>query len=191
MPKKDPRIDAYISKAADFAKPILHRIRKAVHKGCPQAEEDIKWKSPFFMYKGMFAAMMAFKGHCALILPRNGKLILGKEEARFRRLTSADDLPADNVLLGYIRKAVELKDAGVKRPRPTTKKKPVAVPDYFLAALKKNEKALAAFEKMPPSHKREYVDWIVEAKREETRAKRITSAIQMLSEGKSRNWKYQ
>jgi uncharacterized protein YdeI (YjbR/CyaY-like superfamily) len=169
----------------------LNRIRKAVHKGCPQAEEDIKWKSPFFMYKGMFAAIMAFKAHCAFILPGNGKLILGKEEAKLRRLTSADDLPADSVLLGYIRKAVELKDAGVKRPRPTTKKKPVVVPDYFLAALKKNKKTLAAFEKMPPSHKREYVDWIIEAKREETRAKRIATALQMLSEGKSRNWKYQ
>lgn len=191
MPKKDPRVDAYIEKAADFAKPILTRIRKLIHKGCPQVEEDIKWSSPFFMYKGMFAAMMGFKGHCAFIIPGNGKLILGKEEAKFRRLKSSADLPADSVLLGYIRKAVELKEAGVKPTPPKAKKKDLVVPDYFLVALKKNKKALATFEAFSPSHKREYVEWITDAKQEETRARRLKSAIEMMSKGKSRNWKYQ
>lgn len=191
MPKKDPRVDAYIEKAADFAKPILTRIRKLIHKGCPQVEEDIKWSSPFFMYKGMFAATMGFKGHCALLFPGNGKLILGKSEAKFRRLKSSADLPADSILLGYIRKAVELKEAGVKPPRTKAKKKELVVPDYFLAALKKNKKALAAFEAFSPSHKREYVEWITGAKQEETRARRLKSAIEMMSKGKSRNWKYQ
>jgi uncharacterized protein YdeI (YjbR/CyaY-like superfamily) len=190
MPKKNPKIDAYIAKSADFAKPILIRIRRLVHQACPQVEEDMKWSSPFFMYKGMFAAMMGFKAHCALIFPGNGKMILGKEEAKFRRLTSDDELPSDSVLLGYFRKAVELKDAGIKRPRPKAKK-PIVVPDYFLAALKKNKKALAAFENFPPSHQREYVEWIVEAKQEETRLRRLQSALKMLAEGKSRNWKYQ
>jgi uncharacterized protein YdeI (YjbR/CyaY-like superfamily) len=191
MPKQNPRVDAYIAKSADFAKPILHRIRKLVHKACPQVEEDIKWSSPFFMYKGMFAAMMAFKAHCAFIFPGNGKLILGQDEAKFRRFTSLADLPSDNVLLDYLRKAVELKDAGAKPVRSKEVKKALVVPDYFLVALKKNKKALAVFEGFPPSHKREYVDWITEAKREETRARRIQSALEMLAKGKSRNWKYE
>jgi uncharacterized protein YdeI (YjbR/CyaY-like superfamily) len=190
MPKKDPRVDAYIEKAGDFTKPMLNRFRKLVHKACPEVEEDIKWSSPFFMYKGMFAAMMGFKEHCAFIFPGSGELILGKEEERFRRLTSAADLPADSVLLGYIRKAVDLKDAGIKRPRPKAKKE-LVVPDYFLAAVKKNKKALAAFEAFSPSHKREYVEWVAQAKQEETRARRLKSAIEMMSKGKSRNWKYQ
>jgi uncharacterized protein YdeI (YjbR/CyaY-like superfamily) len=190
MPKQNPRVDAYIAKSADFAKPILHRIRKLVHKGCPQVEEDIKWSSPFFMYKGMFAAMMAFKAHCALIFPGNGKLIMGRDEAKLRRFASLADLPSDKILLGYIRKAVELKDAGIK-PARSKAKKPLVVPDYFLALLRKNKKALAVFENFPPSHQREYVDWIVDAKQEKTRLRRIQSALEMLAKGKSRNWKYQ
>lgn len=190
MPKKDPRVDVYIAKAADFAKPILNHFRKLAHKACPQVEEDIKWSSPFFMYKGMFAAMMAFKRHCAFIFPGNSKLILGREEAKLRRLTSLADLPADSVLLGYLRKAVELKEAGIKPPRAKAKKE-LVVPDYFSAELKKNRKALATFEAFSPSHKREYVEWITQAKQEETRARRMKSAIEMMSNGKSRNWKYQ
>src|ERR1700677_5083571 len=114
MPKKDPRVDAYIAKSSDFAKPFLQRIRKLVHQACPQVEETIKWKSPFFMYKGMFAAMMAFKGHCTFIFPGNSKLILGKGKINYRRLLSLADLPPDRILLDHIRKAIELKDAGIK-----------------------------------------------------------------------------
>ena len=195
MAKKDPRIDAYIAKSADFAKPILNRIRRLVHKACPQVQESIKWSSPFFLHKGILVAMPAFKKHCALIFWKR-KLVLGAKAGGgmgpFRRITSLADLPADKLLLGYIRKAVEINDAGIKtsrRAKPNKAK--VIVPAYFLAALKKNKKALAAFEGFSPSHKREYVDWITEAKREETRARRIKSAIEMLAKGKSRNWKYE
>ena len=195
MAKKNPSVDAYIDKSADFAKPILNHLRKLAHQACPEVEEEMKWKSPFFLHKGIFAAMMAFKQHCALIFWKR-KLVLGDKAGGgmgpFRRITSLADLPGDKELLAYFRKAVELNAAGVKvavRAKPRTAK--VVVPDYFLAALKKNKKALAAFEVFSPSHQREYVQWIAEAKREETRAKRIESAIQMLSEGKSRNWKYE
>ena len=195
MAKKNPRVDAYIDKAGDFAKPILNHIRKLVHKACPEVEEDIKWNSPFFQHKGILAAMMAFKQHCALIFWKR-KLVLGAKAGSgmgpFRRITSLADLPGDKELLGYFRKAMELNETGVKSPaRAKPNKAKVMVPDYFKAALQKNKKALAVFEQMPPSHKREYVEWITEAKREETRAKRIESAIQMLSKGKSRNWKYE
>jgi uncharacterized protein YdeI (YjbR/CyaY-like superfamily) len=189
MPKKNPLVDAYIAKSADFAKPILNRIRKLVHTACPQVEEAIKWNSPFFLHKGVMITMPAFKQHCALIFWK-GKLILGKERMKYRRLTSLADLPTDKVLLGYIRKAVELNETGVKIPRPKSKAK-VIVPAYLLTALKKNKKALATFEAFSPSHKREYIDWVTEAKLPETRARRLEKMIQMLVKGKSRNWKYQ
>ena len=188
MPKKSPLVDAYIAKSADFAKPILNRIRKLVHTACPQVEEAIKWNSPFFVYKGILVAMPAFKQHCALIFWK-GKLILGKERAKYRRLTSLADLPADKALLGYIRKAVELNETGVKIPKPKTKAK-IVVAAYLLAALKKNKKALATFEAFGPSHKREYIQWVTEAKLTETRARRLEKMIAMLARGKSRHWKY-
>jgi uncharacterized protein YdeI (YjbR/CyaY-like superfamily) len=190
MSKKDPRVDAYIAQAGDFAKPILNRVRKLVHAACPEVEETIKWNAPFFVHKGILICMPAFKRHCALIFWK-GKLILGKERAKLRRLTSAADLPANKILLGHIRKAVELNEQGIKGPpRQRTKAKEMPVPDYFLAALKKNKKAQAAFEKFSPSHRREYIQWITEAKQEETRLRRMAKAIQQLAGGKPHNWQY-
>ena len=188
MAKKDPRVDAYIAKAGDFARPILKRIRKLVHAACPQVEEAMKWNSPFFTHRGILVAMPSFKKHCALIFWK-GKIILGRERTKYHRLTSLADLPGDKVLLGWIRKAIELNEAGVKVVRPKTKKK-IDVPDYFLAALKKNKKALATFEKFSPSHKREYVEWITGARQEETRARRMATAVKWLAQGKPHNWKY-
>jgi uncharacterized protein YdeI (YjbR/CyaY-like superfamily) len=192
MSKKDPRIDAYIARSADFAKPILRRLRGLVHAACPDVEETIKWSAPFYEYKGILLATPAFKRHCALVFWR-GRLILSKDQkTKLRRLTSISDLPGDKTLTGYIRKAVALNEAGVKSPGPKPKaKKALVVPDYFLAALKKNNKALRAFEHFSPSHQREYVEWITEAKREETRSKRIKAALALMSKGKSRYWKYQ
>lgn len=187
MAKKDPRVDAYIARAGDFAKPILNRIRKLVHAACPQVEETMKWNSPFFVHQGILVAIPAFKRHCALIFWK-GKIILGKDRAKYRRLTSPADLPADKILLGYIRKAVELNEAGVKVSRP--KAKEVVVPGYFGSALRKNRKALATFEKFSPSHRREYVEWVTSAKLAETRARRMLQAIKTLAQGKSHNAQY-
>jgi uncharacterized protein YdeI (YjbR/CyaY-like superfamily) len=190
MPKQDPRVDAYIAKSADFAKPILKRIRKLVHAACPDVTETMKWNMPFFEHKGSLCGMAAFKQHCALMFWK-GRLFLGKERDKFRRITSPADLPGDKILTGHIRKAVELNETGVKNPaRTKSKAKKVVVPDYFLAALRKNQKALVAFENFSPSCQREYVEWITEAKREETRARRMQTTIQWLAAGKSRNWKY-
>ena len=192
MPKKNPRVDAYIARSADFAKPILNRIRKLVHAACEDVQETIKWNLPFYEYKGILLATPAFKRHCALIFWK-GRLFLGKDQkATLRRLTTLSELPGDKILTGYIRKAVALNEAGIKAPRPKPKdRKAVVVPDYFLAALKKSKKALAVFERFRPSHKREYIEWIVDAKREETRTKRIKAAITLMTQGKSRNWKYE
>jgi uncharacterized protein YdeI (YjbR/CyaY-like superfamily) len=191
MPRRDPRVDAYIAKSADFARPVLNRIRQLVHAECPGVTETLKWNSPFFEHQGILIAMPAFRQHCALIFWK-GKLFLSNDQRKkFRRIAASTDLPGDKILAGHIRKAVELNEAGVKAPRPGRKsKKAVVMPDYFLAALKKNRKALAAFGNFSPSHKREYVNWIAEAKREETRARRMRIAIEQMAKGKSRNWKY-
>ncbi len=197
MPKQDPRIDAYIAKSAEFAQPILKHLRKIVHTACPDVQETLKWGMPHFDYKGMLCGMAAFKQHCTFGFWK-GELIFGnrkeEEEAmgQFGRLASISDLPSDKVLIGYVKKAAALNDAGIKKerpPRPKVKKE-LVVPDYFVAALKKNKKALTTFEGFSYSHKKEYVEWITEAKREETRQQRIKTAIEWMSKGKSRHWKY-
>ena len=193
MPKQDPRIDAYIAKAAEFARPILLRVRKLVHVACPDVIEAIKWGVPFYEHKGILLTTLAFKQHCALIFWK-GKLIFDKGDQRkkLRRITSLADLPGVKILTGYIKRAVELNEAGVKTPHRQTKSKgKLTVPAYFLAALAKNQKALVTFQNFSPSCRREYVEWITDAKREETRAKRIQTAIEWIAKGKSRNWKYQ
>jgi uncharacterized protein YdeI (YjbR/CyaY-like superfamily) len=201
MAKKDPRVDVCIAKAASFAQPILKHIRKLVHAGCPEVEETIKWQFPSFMYKGMLCGMAAFKNHCTfgfwkheLIFGKDGPAANGEERGmgQFGRITSLSDLPKDEVLLGYIKEAVRLNDEGIKAPsRAKPKKKaPLVVPDYFMKELKKNKKALAVFEDFSYTHKKEYTEWITEAKAEETRKRRLETAIQWMMEGKARNWKY-
>ncbi len=198
MPQKDPRVDAYIARAGEFARPILTRIRELVHAACPAATETIKWSSPFFEHHGILLATPAFKRHCALIFWKS-KLLFSdlpvKENPTkgLRRLFSVAELPSDKILAGYIRKAAKLNEAGVKAPaRAKAKtKQPAVVPDYFLAALRKNQPALAAFEKFSPSCKREYVEWIVDAKHAETRARRLKTALEWIAQGRARNWKYE
>ena len=201
MATKDPRIDAYIAKSADFAKPVLNHLRKLVRAGCPDVEETMKWSFPHFMHKGMLCSMAAFKNHCSFGFWK-GALIFNKDKratdaeetgmGQFGRLTALSDLPKDEVLIGHIKKAAALNDAGIKLPaKPKSKvKKELVVPDYFMSALKKNKKALVAFEGFSYSHKKEYVQWITEAKGEETRKRRMEMAIQWMAEGKPRHWKY-
>jgi uncharacterized protein YdeI (YjbR/CyaY-like superfamily) len=193
MPKTDPRVDAYIAKAADFARPILKEIRSRIHAACPACEETMKWSSPSFEYKGMLCGMGAFKEHCMFGFWK-AELVVGgnNPHARFRHLTSVADLPAKKVMAALIHKAMTLNDQGVVVTRASGQKKaPARVPIEFADALKKNKKARSAFEAFSPSHKREYVEWITEAKRDETRAKRVATAIQWIAAGKSRNWKYE
>jgi uncharacterized protein YdeI (YjbR/CyaY-like superfamily) len=203
MPKKDKRIDAYISQSATFAQPILKHLRKLIHQGCPEVQETIKWGVPSFDYKGPFFSIAAFKQHCALgfwkaglIEDRHGYLKPiasegGEAMGNFGRITSLDDLPSDKILLDYIRQARRLNDEGIKNsPRKATKRKELKAPEYMLAAIRKNKKAWATFENFGPSNKRDYVEWITEAKTEATRDKRLTQAIEWMVEGKPRNWKY-
>lgn len=194
----DPRVDAYIAKAQPFAQPILTRLRALVHEVCPEAEETIKWGMPFFLYRGMFCHMAAFKRHCAFGFWK-WKQAVGEDGAEgamgeFGRIETLADLPPKKVLIGYLKKAMALNEANVPaatRGRSAAAKPPAAVPDDLAAALKKNAKARKAFEAFSPSHQREYIEWIVEAKRAETRAKRLATTLEWLAEGKTHNWKYQ
>ena len=190
----NPRVDAYIAKSPDFAKPILNHLRELAHAACPGVEETLKWRMPHFLHKGILFGMAAFKQHCSVHFWK-GKLVLGEKSragvfGNLGRVTKLSDLPGKREMLGYIKKAVELNETGVKSPKTSRPKKKLVVPTYLTAALRKNKKAHAAFENFSYSHKKEYVDWITEAKRDETRAARIKTMIQWLAEGKPRNWKY-
>lgn len=201
MGNRNPRVDAYIDKQKEFAKPILVHIRDVVHSLCPDTEEEIKWGAPFFMYAGApMCQMAAFKEHAALgfwkaallegIPPNanNG----GESAGNFGRLKTVKDVPSKKVLAPLIKAAMKLNDDGIVVPKKRGTPKPEAdIPPELQSALGKNKKARAIFDKFPPSHRREYVEWVAEAKREETRTKRAAQAVEWIAEGKSRNWKYQ
>ena len=191
MGRKDPRVDAYIENAADFAKPILVHIRKVVHTALPDVEEDIKWRTPTFMYKGILCGMAAFKSYCAMGFWKES-LVFDSRKDEIGRIESLSDLPADKALIALLKKAAKLNDDGVKvaKMAPTGARKPLKVPSYLTAALKKNKRAQAAFSDFSHSHKKEYVEWLTEAKTDATRQKRLETAIGWIAEGKARNWKY-
>ena len=203
MSNRNKAIDAYILKSAAFARPILTYIRELVHLICPDVEEKMKWSFPHFDYKGeMMCSMAAFKQHAAMsfwkaALMKDAALLetARSEEAmgHLGRITSLKDLPADKKLAGYIREAMKLNELGKKLPSKTkpSEKKELEVPEYFIKVLKKNKKALQTFQAFSFSHKKEYVTWITEAKTEETRNKRMDTAVEWMEEGKGRHWKYQ
>ena len=197
MPKLDPRVDAYIERSAEFAQPILRFLRETVHAACPDAEEAIKWGTPTFMYHGMLCSMAAFKQHATFGFWK-GELVVpdatdGAARGDYGRITDCRDLPTKKVITGHIKLAMKLNAEGVKRPvtKSATPRPPALVPDDLAAALRKNRKAGSVFEAFSPSHRRDYIEWITEAKRAETRQRRLDQAIQWLAEGKSRNWKYE
>jgi uncharacterized protein YdeI (YjbR/CyaY-like superfamily) len=196
--KKDARVDAYIAKSAAFAQPILRRLRAVVHSACPDVEETMKWQFPHFMYKGMLCSMAAFKQHCAFGFwhkAMRDEISGGKKSdgmGQLGKITSLDELPSDSALKRHIKAAMRLNDAGVKSPRPKPKpKKTIAIPADVKQAFAKNEQAHATFDAFSPSHRREYIEWITEAKQPATRDRRIATMLQWLAEGKSRNWKYE
>jgi uncharacterized protein YdeI (YjbR/CyaY-like superfamily) len=203
MNKKDPRIDSYIEKSADFAKPILKHFRALVHKTCPDIEETMKWSFPHFDYQGsMLCSIASFKHHCAInfwkaALMTDAEKLIGMaktEEAmgHLGKITSLKDLPKDAVLVKYIKEGMKLNEQGIKLSKrtKTTIQKELEIPDYFLKALSKHKKAIKTFDAFSYTNKKEYVVWITEAKTENTRQKRMATAIEWISEGKIKNWKY-
>ena len=200
MPRKDPRIDAYIAKSADFAKPILTHIRKVVHAACPDVQETIKWGMPFFDYHGTLCLMSAFKAHAAfgfwknaLVIPANKRVAGDTAMGAFGRLTKLSDLPSDKIISSYIKKAMKVNEAGVKAPRTVARaaRPELKAPPYFMAAVRKNKKALVHWESFPPGHRREYIEWVTGAKTEPTRDRRLATTVAQVAEGKAQNWKYE
>ena len=192
---RDPRIDAYIARQAEFARPILEELRETVHSACPEMEEGIKWGMPAFLLHGQILAhMAAFKAHAAFGF-RGGSEVIGEARSsgeamgQFGRLTSPADLPPRDELERLIRKAAAAVEAGPPRGRQA--KPEPGVPDDLRAALAAEPAAAATFEAFPPSARRDYADWVAQAKRPETRARRIAQTVEWLGEGKRRNWKYE
>ncbi|WP_259070925.1 YdeI/OmpD-associated family protein [Mucilaginibacter sp. X4EP1] len=201
MEQYDSRVDAYIDKAAPFAKPILEYIRQVIHETSPQITEIIKWGFPFFEYKGVLCNMAAFKQHCSfgfwkasLLNDPTQSLKRGDGTAgSFGPITTLADLPSKEIIVDFILQGIALNENEVKVPVkkvPAEKKTVLETPDYFIDFLADYPKAAETFQKFSPSHKREYVEWIVDAKTDATRIKRMQTALEWLNEGKSRNWKY-
>ena len=198
MAAKDPRVDAYIATQRPFAQPILKRIRQAVHAGCPDVTETIKWGVPAFEYKGPMCGMAAFKAHCLMGFWK-GTLVKSMPKDRvsqagggWGRFESIDDLPDLKLIVRMVKEAVALNDAGIKVPRAVKPAKPpLKSPAYMLAAIKKDKKAGAAWADFSPSAQRDYVEWITQAKSDDTRARRLATAVEWIAEGKRRNWKYE
>lgn len=204
MSSRSPRIDAYIAQAAPFAQPILTHLRELVHQTCPNVQETWKWSFPHFDYEGsILVSMAAFKQHCAFtcfkyaliddkynIFNQPGETAMGQ----LGKIKTLADLPKDKILKDYIKQAMKLNEAGVKlsamRPKPVRKGE-VEVPNYLTKALKKNKAALKVFEAFTPGKRKEYILWFEEAKTDATREKRLTTALEWISEGKTRNWKYE
>lgn len=192
----DHRVTAYIASRAEFAQPILGWLRARVHAALPDVEEGIKWSMPFFSHNGRpLANMAAFKAHASFGFWNRQALATGKEgEAmgQFGRIESLRDLPSEAVMEAQIREAAALLDAGVKPRRPARGPKPEAeVPPELAEALAADKAAQATFHAFSSSCRREYCEWITEAKRPETRTKRVEEAIAWMREGKRRNWKYE
>ena len=202
MPKTDPRVDEYIESCREFARPILRHLRELVHEACPEAEETLKWRMPSWTYDGkILCGMAAFKEHAAFVFWHRGMVdVLGKDGDQsdtamgsLGRIMSLKDIPSDRKMAKYIRAAAALTDSGApSRPRQAKKRTaPAAVPEDLQARLRRNKAAAATFEKFPPSARRDYVEWITDAKQDATRKKRLDTTIEWLAEGKRRNWKYE
>lgn len=201
MEQFDNRVDAYIAKSADFAKPILTHLRELAHQASPELKETMKWSCPFFDHDGPVCQMAAFKQHCAFGFWKASVMddpyqILNQEAdtaGSIGRITSLTDLPADDILIQYIQQAVSLNVQGIKAParaKPQTSQSILTIPAYFIEVLDKKPLVKEQFEQFSPSQKKEYITWLIEAKTETTRIKRLETAIEWITEGKTRHWKY-
>jgi uncharacterized protein YdeI (YjbR/CyaY-like superfamily) len=203
MGKKDKRVDEYIKKAQPFAQPILKHLRKLIHEANPEVEETIKWGMPSFEYKGPCIGIASFKQHAVLGFWKNALLKDpkgylqersnkgGEAMGHLGRIESMEDLPPDKVIIDFVKQAKKLNDEGIKQVRVSKPKAALATPAFLTAALKRNKAAKATFDAFSPSNKRDYIEWLTEAKTDATREKRLDQAIEWMAGGKTRNWKYQ
>jgi uncharacterized protein YdeI (YjbR/CyaY-like superfamily) len=196
MVTRDPRIDAYIEAAAEFARPVLRELRARVHAACPDVVETIKWRAPTFEFEGMLAGMAAFQKHClfgfwkdTLLREQDG---LGECLDLLGKLKAVGELPGKAAFAKAVRSAMALNATGAKVPRAKPgRKPPLAAHPEFARALAASPKAKRCFAAFPPGAQREYHEWVNGAKQDDTRARRIEQAVQWIAEGKRRNWKYE
>jgi len=203
MKQYNSKVDEYIATSAEFAKPILHYLRQIIHDTCPEVEEDIKWGTPHYSYKGDHLCMMAgFKNHCSFSLYKaelmkdkaiQDSVKAGKKFGFMDKVKNLSELPSRKILVAYLKEAMEINASGIVKPRPAKEKltAEVVAPKAFTDALKKNKKANSVFESKSPSFQKEYIKWIAEAKTDDTRNKRIEQAIEWIAAGKGRFWQYQ
>ena len=212
MSTTDPRVDAYIAEARPFARPLLEHLRRGFHKGCPKLVETIKWGTPAFEHGGLLGVMSAHKEHVAWALWRGARLDdpegllkkVGRTSMTRAKASTKSELPTQKVIADYVRRAAALaaeegpspkRSGGAKQPsgkRSTkTRRPPPKTPEDLAVRLAENDDARRFFESLPPSAKRDYVDWITGAKRDATRTKRLNTTIEWLAEGKRRHWKYE
>jgi hypothetical protein len=206
-----PEVDDYIAKSAAFAKPILRHLREVVHLAAPDVVEEIKWSRPFFVYNGVILGnMSAFKAHCSFGLwgaemaqqLRADGVASSDGMGTFGRIASVDRLPPKSQLVAYVQEAARKiadgertkaferpQSAGSKANRVAKADTPV--PEALTVALKKHKFAAKHFAAMSPSCRKEYSVWIADAKRDATRERRVAQAVEMIAEGKGRNWRYQ
>jgi uncharacterized protein YdeI (YjbR/CyaY-like superfamily) len=200
--KTDPRVDLYVSNAEEFAKPILSHLRAVVHKACPDVQETIKWSFPHFDYQGkILCSMASFKHHCSFgfrlasaMKDSRGLLTRGEQKTamgQLGKIAKLADLPSEKILMEYIKQAMTLTDQGTKAARAKSEPKELLVPPDFMKMLRKQKAAYETFRNFSYSHKKEYVEWITEAKTPETRNRRMARAVEWMQEGKGRNWKYE
>lgn len=200
----DPEVTKYIENSEDFAKPILSHIRELVHKNCPDVIESIKWGIPHFTYeKDYLCVMTAYKNHCSLAFMK-GELMSDprfagdkdvKASRRFMgKITSMSDLPSDEELAGFIKEVMDLNERGIKLDKPAKaapNSKSMETPEYFLEALSANPAAKQFFENQSPSFRKNYIVWLESAKTDATRQQRVDEALEWITEGKGRFWKYE
>ena len=195
---ENPKVDAYIEKSREFAQPILKKVRALYHKANPKIEEEIKWGVPCFVHQGIVGSMAAFKEHVGIAFWKSSLLddpkgyFKGKGDSSMSllKLKTVKDLPTDKEMIAFIKQAVKLNEDGVKPKKSASKKAPLKEPAYMTAALKKNKEAAKHWKAFTPAKKREYIEWVTGAKQEATRDKRLKQAVEWISEGKPRNWKY-
>lgn len=197
------KVDDYIARSEPFARPILDHFRKLVHRTIPDVGEALKWGMPHFVIGGSVACYMAaFKRHVAIGFTGgsamsdpygylendpDGRTAMGN----LGRLTKKGDMPDDRALRYYVTESVKHALDGGTRRKARVRNEEADVPSDLEAALRRNADARRTFEAFSPSHRREYVNWILDAKRDETRRRRLQQAIEWMAEGKSRDWKYQ
>lgn len=202
MGARDPRVDAYIAKSAPFARPILRHLRAVVHAGCPTVVEAIKWGMPAFEHGGILCGMGAFQSHCTFWFWKGALIVKGdrakQAEAmgQFGRVTRVADLPPKRVLVGYVKQAAKRRESGERGPERSKSagpKRSPRTPADLAAALRlpRHARAAATWAAFAPGHRREYVEWIVEAKRPGTRARRLATTLDWLAKGRPQRWRYE